>query len=105
MRNLTLIAATALGGCTTTAAGLSQTSVEKTFQSAKSAAVLATCVAENSSGVVDLRDDGTRYWVIVSASGIPRTRWDFMPSGTGSVAELRTTALIGKQWAAIEPCL
>lgn len=105
MKKLIAIAVVALSGCTTTAAGLAETSVEKTFQSDKTARALATCVAENSSGVVDLRDDGTRYWVIVSASGIPRTRWDMFPTGTGSTAELRTTAIVGKQWAAIEPCL
>lgn len=105
MKHITALAALALAGCTTTAAGLAQTSVEKAFQSKKSAAALATCVADNSTGDADIRNDGTRYWVIVSASGIARTRWDFIPTATGSTAELRTTALIGKQWAAIEPCL
>jgi hypothetical protein len=92
MRHTLLIAALALSGCATTPAGLASTEVKKTVASAKPAKEFALCVAENLPGAT-LRDDGTRYWVLMDVFGVPRFRWDFIPTESGSIAEARSTAI------------
>lgn len=104
IKRLVLIASLALCGCVTTAAELGQSRVEKTLQSEKSAADFAMCVAENTLGAAELRNDGTRYWVLVNDPDGPRIRWDFIPTETGSIAELRTFVLLGKQSFVGEGC-
>ena len=104
MRRIALIAALALAGCATTPAGLAKTNVEKTFTSTKTALAWATCVAENTPEA-ELRSDGTRHWVLVSEFGVPRIRWDFIPTEGGSIVEQRTTAFIGKQSRMVEKCI
>lgn len=92
MKQAFIIAALALGGCAVTPAGLASTEVKRTIASAKPAKDFALCVAENLPDA-EMRDDGNRYWVVFKIFDIPRIRWDFTPSGTGSIAETRSTAI------------
>lgn len=94
MKQIALITALALAGCTTTPAGLAKTGIKETIPSEKPAKEFALCVAERVPGAT-LRDDGERYWVLVDVWGVPRFRFDFIPSETGSIAEMRSTA-VGK---------
>lgn len=103
MKQLVLIAALAVSGCATTAAGLSETRVEKTFESAKPAEAFALCAAENIASS-NMRSDGTRHWVLIEVYGVPRHRWDFTPTATGSRAELRSTGFGGSGSGAVERC-
>lgn len=95
MKQLCIIAALALAGCATTPAGLAETSLERTVSSTKTAEAFATCVAENLPGGAEMRSAEGRYWVLVKIFGSPRYRADFIPTETGSVAELRSTAATG----------
>lgn len=103
MKQLCIVAALALAGCATTPAGLAETRVEKSVTSQKTAQVFALCVAENVSGAI-LRDDGARYWVLLEVFGTPRHRWDFIPTETGSIAELRSTGIAGDESGSVEDC-
>lgn len=90
-----LLSAILLGGCATTPAGLAKTNVERTVTSEKSSANFATCAAEHFNGDVTLRSSGDHYWILISIHDYPRYRWDFRPSGAGSIAEGRSTGLTG----------
>lgn len=104
MKPAIVLFALLIAGCATTPAGLSQTRVEATVPSDKPAAAFATCVAESLAGNAELRSDGTRYWVLRSVAGTPRHRWDFIPAGDGSIAELRSTALAGGAQDKVRAC-
>ena len=103
MKQLLVIAALALSGCATTAASLAETRVEKTISSGKTAAKFALCAAENLTSS-EYRTDGERHWVLVQVYGVPRHRWDFVPTSDGSIAELRSTGLAGAGAGAVERC-
>lgn len=103
MKKLLVIAAFALGGCATTPSGLASTSVEDRVTSTKSAKDFAICVAESLPGAT-LRDDGTRYWVLVDVFGVPRFRWDFIPTESGSIVEIRSTAVGGAGTREVRRC-
>src|SRR3546814_2699983 len=103
MRSL-VFAVLLLGGCATTPAGLQSTRVEATVSSSKSSADFATCVAEHLMGDAELRSSGDHYWVLRSVFGVPRHRWDFTPSDSGSVAELRSTGLAGAGQDKVRDC-
>ena len=103
MKQLIFIAALALAGCATSPSGLASTSVESSVTSTKSAKDFAICVAESLPGAT-LRDDGTRYWVLFDVFGVPRFRWDFIPTETGSVVEIRSTAVGGAGTKEVRRC-
>lgn len=103
MKQLCIIAAIALTGCATTAAGLAETRVKRTITSEKDAKAFALCVAENMTSS-EYRTDGERHWVLIQVYGVPRHRWDFTPSENGSVAELRSTGLAGAGTGDAERC-
>ncbi|MBB3034052.1 hypothetical protein [Alteriqipengyuania lutimaris] len=89
---LAIAAATTLSGCATSAAGLAATEIDASYSSEKSPKDWALCVAEAFQGSNMLRDDGTNWWIIRPNSyGVPISRWDFKPTPTGSVAELRSS--------------
>jgi hypothetical protein len=82
-----------LGGCATSAAGLYQSKVEMTVESAKSAQSFATCSVETMIANNQLRNEGDHYWILrMNGYGVPVARWDFTNKpGGGSVAELRSS--------------
>lgn len=84
-----------LAGCASSSAGLYSTGVKSTVESEKTSQQFATCVAEALMGDTELRSDGEHYWVLRMVMGVPRHRWDFTPTATGSKAELRSTGLAG----------
>ena len=102
---LAVLLSVSLSGCATSAAGLAGSDVKMTLASAKSAKDWAACSAESMIGPVDLRDDGTNYWIIRSNSfQIPTTRWDFKPSAAGSIAELRATINVNSGDERVRAC-
>lgn len=104
MRLLILPAVLAVAGCATSAAGLYATRVEKTVTSTKTPQSFATCVAEAFAGDVQLRSEGDHYWVLRVIMDVPRHRWDFTPTATGSLAELRSTGLAGAGEDKVRAC-
>lgn len=104
MRKIAAFAALALTGCATTPAGLADTRVEKTILSDKTPEAFAVCVAESLPGMAELRSLEGRYWVLMEVFGTPRHRWDFKPTESGSVAELRSTGLAGSESGKVERC-
>lgn len=104
MKPTAALAALALAGCATTPAGLAETRVEKTISSEKTPEAFAVCVAENLPGSVELRSLEGRYWVLIEVFGTPRHRWDFTPSATGSIAELRSTGIAGSESGKVQDC-
>lgn len=104
MKQLCTIAALALSGCATTSAGLAETAVEQTVASPKSAEAFAVCVAESLPGGAQLRSLDGKFWVLVEVFGVPRYRADFLPTETGSIALLRSTAATGWKRSEVARC-
>lgn len=105
MKNVILIAALSLSGCATTSQGLLESPAEFEITSEKNAQVFATCVVERLSFGGQLRSDGERYWVIRNNTlGAPITRWDFVPTESGSRAELRTSININTGKGKVQDC-
>lgn len=103
---LVLVSALAVSGCATSAAGLAESDVEMTLFSEKSPQAWATCAAESMIGSVDLRNDGTNWWVLRSNNfQTPVARWDFTPvAAGGSKAELRATISINTGDERVKAC-
>src|SRR5690606_3908537 len=99
-----LVLSCALAGCATSSAGLYETSVKRTVLSQKSSSEFATCVAEAFTGDSQLRSSGDHFWVLRMVLDVPRHRWDFTPTPTGSKAELRSTGLAGAGTDKVESC-
>lgn len=104
MRIIIIAACIALTGCASTSAGLYETAVRKTVDSSKNAQQFATCAVENFAGDAQLRSEGERYWIIRMVMDVPRHRWDFTPTATGSKAELRSTGLAGSGDDKVQGC-
>lgn len=107
MRNLAAALMLSLtAACATTASGLAETDVERTFESAKAPQQLANCVADRLNGDTEMRNDGDHYWVIrKNGWGAAVTRWDFRPSPTGTAVELRTSIPINAGVGDVRDCL
>src|SRR3546814_10068925 len=103
MRSL-VFAVLLLGGCATTPAGLQSTRVKATVSSSKSSADFATCVAEHLIGAAALRSSGDHYWVLRSVLGVPRYRWAFTPTDSGTVPGLRAPGLAGAGQDKVSDC-
>lgn len=101
------LAAIALSGCATSAAGLYRSKVEKTFTSEKAPQSVATCAVENLKHNTQIRNDGEHYWVMrYNGYNIPQIRWDFLPrAGGGTTIELRTSIDIMAGDEVIKACL
>lgn len=92
MRFAVLAAVTMLTGCATTPAGLAESGLDLTLTSTKSPKDWAQCALANFHGMSQIDDDGTNWWIISpNGFGVPIQRWDFKPTPTGSIAELRST--------------
>ena len=105
MKRCWILAIVALAGCATSAQGLLESPIEAEVTSTKTAQVFATCVVETLSFGGQLRSDGTKYWVIRNnVYGAPISRWDFIPTDSGSRAELRTSININTGKGKVEAC-
>lgn len=92
----------ALAGCATTPAALGRDEVSRTIASTKSAAVVARCAADNfPASMTSIRDLGEGRWYVILGD---RHRWDFTPTATGSVAELRSSGVMGSRSTTVERC-
>ena len=79
--------------------------MEATLHSSKQPAAWATCVAERLAADVELRNDGTKFWIIRSNwYGSPIHRWDFIPTESGSRAELRSSININSGETRVKEC-
>lgn len=95
----------ALGGCATSAAGLAETGVKLTVPSPKTTEAFARCVAEALNAKAQIRNEGIHYWVVrYNTLGMAGSRWDFRPSGTGSIAELRAAINVNAGGDKVRSC-
>ena len=101
-----ILSAAALSGCAMSAKGLAKSDVEMTLYSQKTPQQWATCTAETMNGPVELRNDGTAWWVLRSNGyQIPTARWDFTPQPEGgSKAELRATISVNTGDERVKAC-
>lgn len=104
MRLAAVLTSLALGACASTPAGLYETDVKEVVTSSKTPASFATCYAESIAGEAQLRSEGEHYWVLRIVMGLPRHRWDFTPTATGSKAELRSTGIAGAGKDKLKAC-
>lgn len=86
-----------LAGCVpVSSAGVYRTAIDLTIPSSKSSKDFALCAAQAFAGNNPVTNDGDHYWIDrLSYQGAPFARWDFRPTLNGSVAELRSVALLG----------
>jgi hypothetical protein len=87
----------ALSGCVpVSSTGIYNTAVDLTVPSTKSSKDFALCAAGAFDGNNPVTNDGDHYWVTrLSLQGTPFARWDFLPTPTGSVAQLRSVLVAG----------
>jgi hypothetical protein len=106
MRYLAILAALPLSACAMSAGGLARTAVDQSYTSAKAPQIVATCVVESLNGNNVIRNNGDHYWVLrMNGYGVPQTRWDFLPSGSGTRVELRMAIPIASGDEKVRACL
>lgn len=86
-----------LAGCVpVSSTGIYRTPIDLTIASSKSAKDFALCAAGAFDGNNPVSNDGDHYWVLrLDHQGTPFARWDFVPTGGGSIAELRSVLIAG----------
>ena len=106
MRYLAIVAALPLSACAMSAGGLARTAVDQSYTSAKPPETVATCVVESLIGNNLIRNEGDHYWVLrMNGYGVPQTRWDFLPDGSGTRVELRMAIPIASGDDKVRACL
>jgi len=106
MRYLVVLAVLPLSACAMSAGGLARTAVDQTYTSTKTPQSVATCVVESLNGDNVIRNDGDHYWVLrMNGYGVPQTRWDFVPTPSGTTVELRMSIPIASGDEKVRACL
>lgn len=101
LRDLVLLYSAALfvpvAGCAPiTPAGVYNTPIDLTISSNKPPGDFARCALDHFRGNNSLSNDGDHYWIVrMGGQETMLARWDFLPAGTGSIAQLRAVQVMG----------
>ena len=106
-RKTLVVAAVSLSGCAANQEAMLNHPALQTFQSEKSAGVVAGCAQQRLNNGPTMGTDGQNFWVTRQSAMGTVVRYDFRPnpSGAGSIVEYRSRLKINNGLDKVKSCL